>query len=104
MRRAQEMILTNRRVVAEEAAAIGLVTRLADDLEADGRKIATTLAAGPTGALGASRRLLLDSGTTSLETQLELETRAIAAAGAGHEGQEGVAAFVAKRPPAYSRP
>lgn len=103
LRRAQELILTNRRVGAEEATAIGLVTRLADDLEAEGRELAATLARGPTGALGASRRLLLDSGTTSLETQLELETRAIAAAGGGAEGQEGVAAFLAKRPPDFAR-
>src|ERR1700739_2464725 len=32
-RRAQELMLTNRRVGAEEAAGMGLVTRVAQDLE-----------------------------------------------------------------------
>jgi enoyl-CoA hydratase/carnithine racemase len=32
-----------------------------------------------------------------LESHLEREARVISAAGAGYEGQEGVAAFVAKR-------
>jgi enoyl-CoA hydratase/carnithine racemase len=33
LRRAQEIILTNRRIKADEAAAIGMVTRLTDDSE-----------------------------------------------------------------------
>lgn len=101
LRVAQEMILTNRRVGAEEAARIGLVTRLADDLEADGRATAAALAAAPVAALGASRRLLLDSFSASLETQSEREARAIAAAGVGAEGREGVAAFLARRAPSF---
>lgn len=103
LRRAQELILTNRRVGADEAVSLGLVTRLSDDLDGDGGALAATLAKGPVAALGAAKRLLLDSGTTSLETQLELETRAIATAGGGAEGQEGVAAFLAKRPPNFGQ-
>ena len=58
MRLAQELILTNRRVSADEAVAIGLVTQLVDDLEREGRELALALAAAPTAALGAAKRLL----------------------------------------------
>ena len=101
LRTAQEMILTNRRVGAEEAVRLGLITRLVDDLEAAGREAAQALAAAPSAALGASRALLLESFSTTLETQCEREARSISAAGVGAEGIEGVAAFLAKRPPHF---
>ena len=98
-RRAQEIILGNRRVSAEEAAAIGLVTRvLADDaLEAAGAELAANLARASTAALGAARQLLLDSFDAQLEDQLEREAQAIAAAGATPEARAAIAAFLAKR-------
>jgi 2-(1,2-epoxy-1,2-dihydrophenyl)acetyl-CoA isomerase len=101
LRRAQEMVVTNRRISAEEAAAIGLVTRIVPDLEADGRAAAEQLAASATHAIGAARQLLLESSHTSLETQLEKEARAISAAGRSAEGREGVAAFIARRKPKF---
>jgi 2-(1,2-epoxy-1,2-dihydrophenyl)acetyl-CoA isomerase len=101
LRRAQEMMVTNRRVGADEAMEIGLVTRLVDDLDAAGRETAATLAASPVSAISAVRQLLLDSFAASLETQCEREARAIAAAGVGTEGREGVAAFLAKRKPDF---
>lgn len=101
LRRAQEMMVTNRRVGADEALEIGLVTRLADDLDAAGRETAAALAASPVGAVGAIRQLLLDSFSASLETQCEREGRAISAAGVGPEGREGVAAFLARRKPDF---
>lgn len=100
LRKAQEIILTNRRVRAEEAEQIGLVTRLVEDeaLAEEGRSTAAALAASATSALGAARGLLRASFDTSLEAQLEQEARAMTAAAAGAEGREGLAAFVAKRP------
>ncbi len=52
-------------------------------------------------ALGRARALLLSGPHTSLE-ELELEPRAIAASGADTEGQEGVAAYAAKRRPDFT--
>lgn len=103
MRKAQEMILTNCRVASEEAAAIGLVTRIVDDadLASEGAKQSATLAASATSALGAARALLLESFGGSLEGQLEREVRSIAAAGASAECREGVAAFLARRKPDF---
>jgi 2-(1,2-epoxy-1,2-dihydrophenyl)acetyl-CoA isomerase len=103
LRRAQELVLTGRRLTADEAAEIGLVTRVveADALEAEAGAVALQLAAGPTRALGRARSLLLASLQTSLEEQLELESRAIAASGADSEAREGVAAYTAKRTPNF---
>lgn len=101
LRRAQEMIVSNRRVGAEEAGRIGLVTRVVDDLAAAGRDAAATLAASPIRAVAAVRQLLLESSAATLETHCEREARGVAAAGAGPEGQEGVAAFLGKRAPDF---
>lgn len=104
LRRAQDMIIGNRRVGAEEAAAIGLVTRVvADgDLADEGLKQARSLAAAATLAVGAARALLLESYGGSFEGQLERETRSIAALSGTADSREGVAAFLARRRPEFS--
>lgn len=103
LRRAQDMIITNRRVSASEAETIGLITRLVDDadLPGEGAQIAARLAASATDAIGAARNLLLASFDGALEGQLERETRSIAAAGATAECREGVDAFLARRKPDF---
>jgi 2-(1,2-epoxy-1,2-dihydrophenyl)acetyl-CoA isomerase len=103
MRHAQELCLRNRRVGAEEAAALGLVTRLpVGDLIEEATAIAHELASGATPALGATRRLLLDNANASLETQLDAESRSIAALSRTDEAREGVAAFAARRAPDFT--
>ena len=99
LRKAQEMIMTNRRVVASEAERIGLITRMVDDssLAEEGAAISAQLDSSATAALGASRALLLDSFSSGLEVQLERESRAISSAGAGSEFREGMGAFLEKR-------
>lgn len=104
MRRAQEIILTNKRVSADEAAAIGMVTRMVEDdqLAEEGAKMAQTLARAATGAIAGARALLIDSSHTPFEAQLERETRSIAAAGGSAECREGVSAFLERRKPDFS--
>jgi 2-(1,2-epoxy-1,2-dihydrophenyl)acetyl-CoA isomerase len=103
LRRAQELALLNKRLSAAQAAEIGLITRVAEEgaLMAEAEAVADQLAAAATGALGRTRNLLLGSYGASLEEQLELEARGIAAASRGAEGREGVAAFTAKRKPDF---
>ena len=103
LRRAQELCLRNKRVPAEEAAAIGLVTRVVEgDLMAEALAVAQDLARSATPALGVTRRLLLDSATASLETQLDAESRGIASLARTAEGKEGIAAFLEKRAPNFT--
>jgi len=105
LRRAQEIIVTNRKVTAEEAEAMGMITRAVDDaaLVEEGTALAHKLAASATGAIGNVRSLLLGAYGNGFETHLELEARGIASAIAGPEGREGVAAFLEKRKPDFTR-
>lgn len=104
LRRAQELVLTNRRVPAEEAVGMGLITRVVDDgsLLEEANKLATQLAAGATQALGQARRLLLSSFDSSLETHMEMESRSIGEAARSPHGREGASAFLAKRKAEFS--
>jgi 2-(1,2-epoxy-1,2-dihydrophenyl)acetyl-CoA isomerase len=104
LRRALDLALTSRVLTAKEALELGIVTRLvpADRLLDEARALATEFAAGPTHALGATKRLLHAGWTGTLETQMELETRVIADAARGHDAREGIAAFAAKRPPRFT--
>ncbi|ADL01332.1 enoyl-CoA hydratase/isomerase family protein [Brevundimonas subvibrioides] len=103
-RQAQRLALTGERIDATEAERIGLITRVIDDdaLQAEALAVATTLAQGPRLAFARTRALLHQSLSNGLETQLEREARGIAEAIAGPEGQEGIAAFVARRPADFS--
>jgi 2-(1,2-epoxy-1,2-dihydrophenyl)acetyl-CoA isomerase len=103
-KRAMELALTNRVLSAREASAWGIVTDvvLANQLAARAEELARSLAQGPTGAFGSAKRLLHSGWNQSLETQMELESRAIAAAGGSADGQEGIRAFVEKRKAKFS--
>lgn len=103
LRRAQELIYTNRVLSAEEALEWGLLTKVvADDSLADeAAKLAEQLAAGPTQAYARARALLLSSYENGLETQLELESRGISHCIGSVDGREGLAAFVERRKPSF---
>ena len=99
-RRALELMLTNRVLSAAEAAEWGLVNRVVpdDQVLAEARSLAAQLAAGPTEAIGGVKKMVLGSLHESLETQMELETRTIAAMAHTEDAKEGIDAFLAKRP------
>jgi 2-(1,2-epoxy-1,2-dihydrophenyl)acetyl-CoA isomerase len=102
-RRARELALTNRLLGSEEAHAWGLVNEVVsdDDLTARARAVALRLAGGPRMAFDQARRLLLSSSTQSLETQMELEARAIIEIAATADAREGMAALLGKRDPGF---
>jgi 2-(1,2-epoxy-1,2-dihydrophenyl)acetyl-CoA isomerase len=99
LRRALDLALTNRRLTAAEAVAEGLATRVVpdEDLATEALALARSLATGPTGALGAAKRLLRESLGRDLEAQLALETASLTAAAGSADSREGIAAFLEKR-------
>lgn len=103
LRRAIDLALTNRVLTAPEALEWGLISRVAndDELVDTAEALARQLASGATWALGAAKELLHRGLTESLETQMELETRAIADAVRTADGREGIAAFLEKRKPNF---
>ena len=102
-RRARELMLTNRVLTAAEALDWGVVNQVveAGQAETAARTLASKLAQGPTQAFAQVKQLLETSFTESLETQMELEARGIAAQAASKDGQEGMQAFVEKRKPEF---
>lgn len=103
LRRTQELMFTNRRLEAGEAVDWGMITRVVPDdtLAADATSLVRTLANGPTRAFGIAKRLLCSSLTNSLETQMELESHAIAEVARTQDGREGIGAFLEKRRPHF---
>ncbi|MCW1381495.1 enoyl-CoA hydratase-related protein [Novosphingobium sp. KCTC 2891] len=104
LRRFQELVLTNRRIAATEAAAIGLVTEIAEDdaLAARGEELAQVVAAGPTRAFAATRRLLLETFGASPEAQMEWEARLLSEQCRTDDVREGVSAALARRRPHFT--
>ncbi|MCW3039264.1 MAG: Enoyl-CoA hydratase/isomerase [Solirubrobacterales bacterium] len=102
-RRATEFYLRNQTWDAETAARLGLVNEVVEDdaLQDAALALAQELAAGPTRSFGEVKNLLLSSADTPLETQLELEARAMSRTAATDDGWEGITAMAAKRRAAF---
>jgi 2-(1,2-epoxy-1,2-dihydrophenyl)acetyl-CoA isomerase len=102
-RRALELILTNRRLSAEEAAALGLVNRVVtrERFHEEVEAVARSLAAGPTLAYVRARHLVLSSFGADPVSQMTAEADGIVASAATEDFAEGVTAFIEKRPPRF---
>lgn len=97
LRRAQELILTNRTLSAAEALDWGLVTEVCADLPARAEQLATEIAAGSGTANGSVKRLLRATYRNDYADQLALEAALIAANADAADGREGIDAFINKR-------
>ncbi|MEP3244733.1 MAG: enoyl-CoA hydratase-related protein [Sneathiella sp.] len=104
LRRTQELMLTNRVLTAEEALDWGLINKVVPvgAVMDEAMTLAATLSQGPTRTYGFVKDLLLQTFNGSLETQMELEARGIAAAANTHDGKEGIQAFLEKRKPVFT--
>jgi 2-(1,2-epoxy-1,2-dihydrophenyl)acetyl-CoA isomerase len=102
--RARDMLLTDGVAGGEEAAALGLLSRLVPDdrVAAEARFVAEDLAKGPTGSLARIKRLTWESADRDLAGHLDHEARSIGECAASPAGQEGVRAFLERRPADYS--
>jgi len=104
MARAMGMSLTTEPVTAEQAAAWGLIWKCVDDdqLTSTTRDLAQRFAAGPTRAYALIKQALYASPNNTLEQQLALEAALQREAGQSADFQEGVKAFLEKRPARFS--
>lgn len=103
LRKTQELMFTNRVLSAQEAMDWGLVTKVVADVELidQANLLAQSFVNGAKGSNATIKNLLLESFNNGLETQMELEGRAIAANGDSADGHEGIAAFLEKRKPEF---
>ena len=103
-RRAADIVLSNRMVPAEEALAIGLITRLADDdkLVSEAQKLVQDYASSAPRAIAAAKRLLWTGLGIGVESCLPEEARTVAELSATADAREGLAAVLEKRAPLFT--
>jgi 2-(1,2-epoxy-1,2-dihydrophenyl)acetyl-CoA isomerase len=101
--RAFEIASLGEKVPVERAAELGLVNRVVapEQLLDEARSLAERYASGPTRAYGYIKKMLHRAEHTSLDEALDYEVFMQEAAGRTDDYAEGVAAFVAKRKPAF---
>lgn len=96
VKKAFDIMATNPTLSAEEALALGIVSRVYADEEFDAEveRLAQTLAASPAGALAGLKALFRSSASASFEEQLDAEARSIAALACSPATLERLAAFL----------
>ena len=101
--RALALAMTGDKLPAEEAERIGLIWKCVDDaaLMDTALAMAQRLAAMPSRALAATRRLIDAGSHSSLAEAVTLEARTQGELGRAPDFAEGVAAFLAKRPAVF---
>jgi 2-oxoglutaroyl-CoA hydrolase len=99
--RAKDVIMRGRRIGAEEAHALGLVTEIADDLEAAVASLCEELRLLSPLSLAMAKRVLNHAYDGPLQLGLELEGLAYGLLQQTQDFREGVQAFVEKRPPNF---
>lgn len=101
--RAMEVMAFDEPIPATQALEWGLVTKVAADEEVFSETLSMLerLTRGALHSFAWSKRLMTDSFTNTLETQLELERQGISDCASHPNGQEGIKAFVEKRKPHF---
>lgn len=98
-----QMLFSGDLMGAEKALSIGLVDSVcaAGSVDAEVQAYAARLASRPANALAAIRRCLIDGGAVGFEAGMAVEAAEAAKLAAHPNFKEGVAAFLAKRDPAW---
>lgn len=104
LRRMLDLTMTNRVLDAATAESWGLLNRVVPDDEVDAATaaLAAELAAGSPYAVGHAKQVIYNGYENHLESAGEFEGVMITGAMRGHDGQEGIAAFVEKRKPVWT--
>jgi 2-(1,2-epoxy-1,2-dihydrophenyl)acetyl-CoA isomerase len=102
--RAMGLALLGEKLTAEQAADWGLIWKCVDDAELMPTvdALLAQLADAPTKGLAATKRALYAAAMQSLDVQLDLERDLQRELGFSADFSEGVAAFLAKRPPRFT--
>ncbi len=104
--RALVVAMTGDKIRAAQAKEWGMIWDVvdggADDCVAAAMAMATRLAAMPTQALVATRHILRDGTSRTLDQQLDVERDTQSAMGKTHDHAEGVLAFLQKRAPQFT--
>lgn len=105
LREALRILLLNPTLSAEQARGIGLVTEVVpdDDLAGRAAEIAETLAALPTQALSATKRLVWNGVGASVEARLAEESRTVSELSGTADALEGLRAVIERRAPRFAR-
>jgi 2-(1,2-epoxy-1,2-dihydrophenyl)acetyl-CoA isomerase len=103
LHKAKELVFFGDDLSAADAERLGLVNKVvpAADLEAETKKWAAKLAAGPTFAIGLSKRLLNRSLQSDIDTCFAEEAFTQALTANSEDMREGIRSFMEKRSPAF---
>ena len=101
---AKELTFTGRMVSGEEAVALGLCTRLADDPRAEALALAAEIAAKSPDAIRAAKRLFNQASQVSLAEGFAAERREISRLIGSPNQVEQVKAFFEQRAPNFADP
>lgn len=99
--RALDLILTGRHVAADEALALGLVSRVADDALEEARGLAAQIVKNAPIALGLAKEAVVRGHDLSLPQALEVEADLFGMATTTDDMKEGTGAFLDKRAPDF---
>jgi enoyl-CoA hydratase/3-hydroxyacyl-CoA dehydrogenase len=101
--KAKELVMLGSRLTADEAAAIGLVTKAVDNeaFEGEVRAFAEKLARGPPVAMELAKLLLNRGPDAGIDAALAMEALAFGLTSSSEDIYEGIQAFMEKRDPKF---
>lgn len=101
--KALALMMTGDKISAKDAEAMNMIYKSVpdEDFEETVRTFAENLAKMPTKGLGLTKRAVNESWNNNLNQQLDVEEKLQTEAGSTYDFNEGVAAFLEKRPPVF---
>lgn len=101
--KAKELVMFGSRLTADEAAGIGLLTKVVDNeaFESEAREFAEKLAKGPPVAMQLAKILLNRSSDVPIDAAVEMEAIAFGLTVSSEDIYEGLQAFMEKREPKF---